>query len=508
MTAMYPSHRIYDIWAELGNPGWDAAGMAPYIKKFQTFHRPEPVVAKDFLLNEYMDYSLYGTDGPMQTSIPSWSLPMTKFWAEAWKSLKLLSNQDPITGKSTGSYTPPSYIDPKTARRSHTGTAYWEPVSKRPNLALTTGAMVEKVILEKSSTGAIIATGVQYRLDGQNESQIANAGKEVILSAGSFNSPALLELSGVGDDTLLASLGIKTVISNSNVGENFQDHPAAWVQFDAPDEQSLDSMKDHKRVEEAMQDYYERKTGPLSTIFNASGVFPIIGLIKDDDKETLQKLVTEYRSSSSESLSKAQEIQRNHILSIILDSKDSTGSLAGVGVGLAALLGGSTNSTASQVSIIAALLHPLSRGSSHIQSNDPKQPPKIDPQYLSHPLDLEIFARHILHMRTLVQTQPLVSITIPGGKMFPPKLDNLEDAKGWVKESSITQFHPCGTCAMLPKDMGGVVSNRLVVHGTKNLRVIDASIFPMIQKGSFASSVYAVAEKAADMIKQDLGMSP
>jgi choline dehydrogenase-like flavoprotein len=181
--------------------------------------------------------------------------------------------------------------------------------------------------------------------------------------------------------------------------------------------------------------------------------------------------------------------------------------LSGVGVGLAALIGGSANSTSSQVSINAALLHPLSRGSSHIQSTDPRQSPKIDPKYLSHPLDIEIFARHILHIKTLMQAQPLISVTVPGGKMFPSKLDNLEDAKAWVKESSITQYHPSGTCAMMPKDMGGVVSDRLVVHGTENLRVVDASIFPIIQKGPFVSSVYAVAEKAADLIKLDLGMS-
>jgi choline dehydrogenase-like flavoprotein len=507
MTAMYPSHKIYDIWAELGNPGWDAAGMTPYIQKFQTFRRPEPMVAKNLSLNDYMDYSLYGTDGPMQTSISSWNLPMTKIWAETWKSLKLLSNRDPITGKSTGSYTTPSYIDPKTARRSHAGAAYWEPASERPNLTLTTGVMVEKVILEKSSTGSIVATGVQYRSDGQNQSQIVHAEKEVILSAGSFNSPALLELSGIGDDSLLKSLGIKTIISNPNVGENFQDQPATWVQFDAHDEQSLDSMKDPKKAEQAMQDYYERKTGPLSTIFNAAGVFPIVKLINDEDQKILRKLVTEYRSNGCETLSKAQQIQRNHVLSIMLDSEDSTCMLSGVGVGLAALIGGSANSTSSQVSINAALLHPLSRGSSHIQSTDPRQSPKIDPKYLSHPLDIEIFARHILHIKTLMQAQPLISVTVPGGKMFPSKLDNLEDAKAWVKESSITQYHPSGTCAMMPKDMGGVVSDRLVVHGTENLRVVDASIFPIIQKGPFVSSVYAVAEKAADLIKLDLGMS-
>jgi choline dehydrogenase-like flavoprotein len=503
MNAVFPTRKVYDIWAELGNPDWSAAGLDPYLKKFQTFVPPDPTVAKALSLDDYMDYSLYGTDGPMQTIIPNWNLPLTKVWTDTWKSLNMLANQDPISGEATGAYTPVTYIDSRTARRSHAGTAYWEPANTRQNLTLITGAMVEKIILEKLGDGTVIATGVKYSLDGQNRSLVAQASKEVILSAGAFNSPALLEISGVGHDRLLNSLGIDTIISNANVGENLQDHPFIWVQFDVSEEYSLDSLKDPEKASKAFQDYVEKKTGPFSVIFNAGGVFPIIELLEPEEKENLRSIIADHQKNNAETLSGAQQIQRNYLLSNMLDSKGSTSSISGVGAGLAGMLGGNVDSKAAQLSIALALLHPLSRGSTHIQSIDARKPPAIDPKYLSHPLDLEIFARHILHIKTLVKTQPLASTLIPGGKMFPEKLDDLDDAKAWAKGGSKTQYHPCGTCAMMPKEMGGVVNDRLIVHGTTNLRVVDASIFPMIQKGPFVSSVFAVAEKAADIIKQD-----
>jgi choline dehydrogenase-like flavoprotein len=507
MIAIFPSRKIYDIWAELGNPGWDAAGLAPYLKKFQTFQPPDPAVAKDLSLGDYMDYSLYGADGPIRTNIPDWNSPLIKLWTDTWKSLKLLADRDPITGEVMGAYTPLSYVDSRTARRSHSGVAYWEPASTRANLTLITGAMVEKVLFEKSNTGMVTATGVQYRLDGQNQSQVAQARMEIILSAGAFNSPALLEISGIGDDRLLKSLGIDPVITNPNVGENLQDHPNIWVQFDVSDEYSLDSLKDPEKGGKAFQDYVEKKTGPLSGVFNAAGVLPIMELIEADDREILRNIVSEYSKNSTEALSEAQQIQRNHITSMMLDPKDSTVMLSGVAAGLAHIFGGKIDSEAPQMSINLALLHPLSRGSTHIQSRDARVSPRIDPNYLLHPLDLEVFARHILHIKTLMKAQPLASVITPRGKMFPAKLNNLEDAKAWAKEGSGTQYHPCGTCAMMPRERGGVVNDRLLVYGTTNLRVVDASIFPMIQKGAFASSVYAVAEKAADIIKQDLNVS-
>lgn len=155
------------------------------------------------------------------------------------------------------------------------------------------------------------------------------------------------------------------------------------------------------------------------------------------------------------------------------------------------------------ISVLALNNHPFSRGSVHIRSADPLEKPIFDPNYLSHPIDLEILARHTQYLDQIANTSPFCSLLKPSSRI--PKgadVTNLESAKKIVKDRLLSCFHPAGTCAMMPEELGGVVNNRLIVHGTKNLRVVDASIFPMIPQGNIQAVVYAVAEKAADMIKQ------
>lgn len=161
--------------------------------------------------------------------------------------------------------------------------------------------------------------------------------------------------------------------------------------------------------------------------------------------------------------------------------------------------------------LCAITTHLFSRGTVHIKSSDPLAHPAIDPNYMSHPLDAEIMGRAMLHARQLLRTEPfaskfkkdqngdLIPMKLRGGPYTDPK--NLEEAKEYIKHNFITCYHPIGTASMLPKDEGGVVDTELKVYGTKNLRVIDASIFPLHIQGNIMSLVYAVAERGADIIK-------
>lgn len=157
------------------------------------------------------------------------------------------------------------------------------------------------------------------------------------------------------------------------------------------------------------------------------------------------------------------------------------------------------------VTIVSALNYPLSRGSVHIQSNDPEAAPEIDPRYLSHPLDLKLYSRHVLQLEKLAATEPFTSLIKKGGRTIhdanPTK--DLEIAKKILKENYVSNWHVTRTCAMMPADLGGVVDDHLRVYGVRNLRVVDASIFPLIPRGNPLTSVYAVAERAADLIKTD-----
>ena len=148
--------------------------------------------------------------------------------------------------------------------------------------------------------------------------------------------------------------------------------------------------------------------------------------------------------------------------------------------------------------------HPFSRGSSHISSADMDANPNIDPRYFSHPADLEIMARHVQALEMLRQTKELAPFFKPNGNRNHADAFNIKDlegAKKYVLDTALTAYHTCGTAAMLPKEKGGVVDEKLVVYGTNNLRLVDASIFPLIPRGNILSTVYAVSEKAADIIK-------
>jgi choline dehydrogenase len=152
----------------------------------------------------------------------------------------------------------------------------------------------------------------------------------------------------------------------------------------------------------------------------------------------------------------------------------------------------------------------FSRGSVHIASSDPTQHPLIDPAYYAHPLDLDLTGRAILHIAKMTELEPLKSklrTNEDGGPLMHPGVGlktipkTLEEAKEIARNNTVTEYHPVGSCAMLPREKGGVVDSQLKVYGTTNVRVVDAAIFPTHVQGNIVSLVYAVAEKAADVIK-------
>lgn len=155
----------------------------------------------------------------------------------------------------------------------------------------------------------------------------------------------------------------------------------------------------------------------------------------------------------------------------------------------------------------------LSRGSVHIKTSDPTEHPVIDPAYFKHPLDVDLMARSLLHILTFIEIEPLKSVLRRNEDGTPvlskPQAETglpetLDEAKEWVVDNSITLYHPVGTCAMLPKEKGGVVDNQCRVYDVSNVRVADASIFPLHVQGNIVSLVYALAEKAADLIQSNI----
>jgi choline dehydrogenase len=159
--------------------------------------------------------------------------------------------------------------------------------------------------------------------------------------------------------------------------------------------------------------------------------------------------------------------------------------------------------------LLGVLEHPFSRGSVHIQSSNISVYPRIDPQYLSHSFDLQVLSRIALHLQDVAKTSPLSDYLRGNGTVYQAGYYKLDEGnvESWIKQNLQSEYHPAGTCAMMPQAAGGVVDNRFGVYGVNALRVVDASIFPLIPRANLQTLVYAIAERAADFIKEDASRS-
>lgn len=514
---MPPSAIGFDAWESLGNSGWGWKDIAPYFRKFHTLELPKPELREHVDIN-WIDDSVRATDGPIKASFTdSVANPLGKAFVETFKTLGAGLTGDPFSGRSTGGFSCTASIDTTTGTRSYAASGYLAPARDRPNLKVETGATARKVLIEGSSDGApAVAVGVVYNKDGIEYE--VRAKREVVLAAGAFQTPKLLELSGVGDKTLLEKYGIPCKVDSPGVGENLQDHIMTGVSFEVADGiMTGDSLLRREPILETFMKLYEKdRTGPLAAGSLTSYAFmPIMSaeLEKLDagTKSSLEKAIEDL----STGLSNVSAFERAHgefVANLLQDHSEGSGAIFGIPAQVnlhngPRQIGMTTDPVpGNYLSLGAALMHPLSRGSSHISSSDVDIPPTVDPRYLSHPLDIEVFARHLMFVEVLARTQPLTKFLKPNGRRRQPgpnsaKVDTLDKAKEYIRATTLSDNHPVGTCAMLPRDKGGVVDSELRVYGVEGLRVVDSSVMPIIPRANTQTTVYAVAEKAADLIK-------
>lgn len=499
---MYPSRKIIDSWGALGNAGWSFDELAPYFKKYSTVHTPGPMAKEITGLGEYHDESLSG-NGPVHVSFSEEYLPNVHgAWMKSFENLGWKCTSDPRTGKCTGAFQNPANIDPATKTRSYAATAYYGAEARaRKNLVVLTEAVVSKVTTEKKG-GDVVATGIVLQTkDGE---KTVSAQREVILAAGTLQSPKILELSGIGGQELLEKHGIPVVIDNAGVGEHLQDHAIACQSFEvAEGTPSADVMRDPSLINLFMGMYATTNgSGPMGMSPSINAYLPLVDKAGVVSAEAKKVLLDSYLKQGPED---------DCIRSIVEASDEPTGQY--VYFPFQADFPSEPESMAdylrpdhpdNYITLAVLLNHPLSRGSVHITSPDVNVKPEWDPKYMSHPLDLEILARHVQFAEKVAGTAPFSDALKAGGKRLPGiDADDLERAKEIVRKNTISLFHVTSSLAMLPREQGGVVDERLLVHGTKNLRVVDASVFPLQPLGTIQATVYAVAERAADFIKED-----
>lgn len=503
---MYPSRTDLESWVELGNKGWGPDEMAPYLRKFHTYTPPTRETAELLSTDEYMKAENQGTNGPVPVTLPDIYNNFSRAWDDTFAKLGWKINADPIDGKKMGAFTSPLSVNSK-GQRGYATAYYTAEVAQRRNLLVQTETMVEKILFDKKHEKPR-ATGVQVR-GLRGDIQRITARCEVILCAGVINSPQLLELSGIGQADILRKHGIPLVHESPGVGENLQDHAMVTLGFEVAEGQvSGDAVRGPEILNELIRQYDSTGTGPLAGIQTSAAYLPAVDGQGKLSKEAIQELLARH----SQDTSAQRQCQYDILNQMLLDNKAPHGQYifgaqqhhTNPGVTTTQDLM-EKKSPKDYISIFVLLNRPYSRGSVHIRSRQISNKPVYDPNMLSHPLDLELLARQTQFVDRLVSTEPFSSLLKPSSRIpeHSTGFDDLDATKETVKDQLFTCFQPTGTCAMMPADMNGVVDPCLKVHGVTNLRVVDASVFPMEPAGGSQAITYAVAERAADLIKEE-----
>ncbi|KAM4057853.1 GMC oxidoreductase [Hirsutella rhossiliensis] len=495
LMVVYPSKASIDAWGALGNGGWNYDALAPYYRKFAKTHPPSQNAREFCRLDGLCIQGISAAEtGPLAVTFGEGFGPNNAAWFDAFEELGLNMATDPRTGMAgVGAFQQPATIDPIAKTRTSAVSAYLTP---------------KRIILEPVVSGdnvEFVAKGVEIRSeDGSNRR--VGARNEVILAAGALHTPQILELSGIGSRELLEKHGVPVLIDNPNVGEHMQDHPVVAENFEVADSvTSGDMLRDPALIQAVVAQYQANQEGPLSQSIISSAYVPMAdssGVLSTDAR---RQLLDRHLGAAT----KCSEAERGVIRAILETDNEAAyqcllfpmqsnimDNPTHVGEYLVPVL------PENYLTIMTILNYPFSRGSCHIVSPHVEDKPVWDPRYNDEDIDMELLVRGVQFVSKLVATQPLRKIIKEGGKRSSEG-ESLDAAKDVVRKRQVSVFHVSSSAAMLPREAGGVVDSRLRVYGVKNLRVIDASIFPLEPLGNIQSTVYAVAERAADIIKKD-----
>ena len=341
-------------------------------------------------------------------------------------------------------------VTQRRGRRWSAADGFLRPVAKRPNLRVQTHAMVDRLEIEQGRV-----TGVAFTLEGQW--QFARARGETILASGAIGSPAILQRSGLGNAERLRGLGIEPVHHLPGVGENLQDHLQIRCAYQVEDVATLNGRVGswHGKARIGLE-YLLNRSGPMAMAPSQLGMF-----LRSDARFTTPNL--EY-----------------HVQPLSLAS-----------------FGGALDPFPAFTASVCNL-RPQSRGTVSIAATDPALPPRIKPHYLSAPEDLAVAIEAVKITRAIV-SQPALARYRPVEFRPGPSCDSDDEIAAAVGDISTSIFHPVGTAAM-GNGPRAVVDAQLRVHGVDGLRVVDASIMPMITSGNTNAPVMMIAEKGARMI--------
>ena len=398
----------------------------------------------------------HGGDGPLKVSDIGARNPLIDAFIAGAKQIGVPSTDDFNGATQEGA----GYFQLTTDKgwRVSTAKAYLDPARARSNLRIETEAFVAAIEIQGKR-----AIGVRWRQGGTMHSARARA--EVLLSAGAIQSPQLLQLSGIGPAELLAGRGVAVVHELPGVGDNLQDHLQIRVIGESTEPTTNDDLNSWLGQVKLGWQWLAHRAGPLAVGINQGGCF-------------MRALPDE---------AKTPDIQF-HVATLSAD-------MAG---GKVHPFSGFTMSTCQ--------LRPESRGHVRIRSTDPFEPPEMQPNYLATDLDRRTTVAGLKAARSIAAT-PAMSRLVRREVKPGPETASDEQILDFCRDNGATIFHPSGTCKM-GNDAMAVVDDRLRVRGIEGLRVVDGSVMPTLVSGNTNAPVVMMAEKAADMIRQDAARHP
>lgn len=434
----------YEAWHELGNPGWGWADVLPIFRQMER--------------HAGGDDAYRGSEGPLSvTDIATAAHPICHDFVAACEAAGIAQNPD-FNGASqegAGLY----QITTRDGVRASSATAFLRPAMKRGNLRVVTGAHVTRILFEGRE-----AVGVEYRRGGSVH--VAHAGREVILSAGAVNSPHILQLSGVGPAELCATHGIPVTQALAGVGENLQDHLCIDYIYRSSTPTLNSVLRPWwGRLAVGLR-YLATRSGPLALSVNQGG-----GFFRSDPRRAQPNMQLYF---SPLSYTRATPGRRQLML-----PDPEPGFLLGV-----------------------SNCHPKSRGHVRLRSPDPFAAPAIQPNYLSAREDVEELIDGSLMLRRIAGAPPLASI-IERELQPGPAAATREAMEEDLRARAGSVFHASGTCRMGPDSRQDVVDARLRVHGLGRLRVVDASVFPLLPSGNINGPAMMTGWRGAELILED-----
>lgn len=427
----------YDQIASKGCYGWSYSELLPLFRSIEN--------------NQEITNQFHGNFGDVWVDKPNYTLPISKHFIEAVKETGIRETND-FNGadqEGVGFY----QVNIKSGKRFSSADAFIKPVTERQNLEILNHAHVLKIVISGNK-----AIGVIYSINGKRHTAMCDA--EIILSAGSINTPKILNLSGIGDPDELNKLGIKTNIANKNIGKNLQDHLTVNISATVEGHSTFYEELRGLNVIKHLINYYRNKPSLFSYAAADVGVF-----FKLDESSQNPDFQIHFAPGAGQY------------------HKD--GKMRPI----------------SGITASVCQLRPFSRGSVKLQTANYEDDPIIDYGYLNDSRDTKILLKGIKIVRQFFKTTVMNNLN---AKEVAPGIDVTNDAEleKFLKATALSVYHPVGTCKM-GLDSTSVVDPELRVHGVEGLRVADASILPQLISGNTNAICNVIGVKCADMVERN-----